>query len=71
MTKDENLTPILNVIFQISEDFSTMRFGEIIQNAVDHKYKSHNNNFLDKSSKQILNALADYYKYLKVKKDGN
>ena len=67
---DENLVPILSVIFDISEEFNTMRFGEIAQNAIDHEYHSHNNNLIDRSSKQILYALINYQNYLRRKKNG-
>ena len=68
---DESLIPILSIIHEISEEFDTLRFGEIVQNAVDMKFKSNNNNLTDKSSKQIMLALSDYYNYLKVKKNGS
>jgi len=64
---DENLIPILSIVFAIAEEFHTLRFGEIIQNAIDLEYQSHNNNLLDRSSKQIMYALSNYQNYLKVK----
>ena len=62
---DENLIPILSVVYDISEEFPSLRFGKILQTAIDMEYRSHNNNLLDRSSKQILYSLSNYQIYLR------
>lgn len=70
---DTNFGKILIELSQIHKDMPDLRFGEVIQSAIDSNKKIDNINFFDVSSKSILSALKKYYNknYDMRKNNGN
>lgn len=58
---------ILEVLIEIHEEFPDLKFGQVIQIAIDRKKGKENVNFSDISSKEILSHLNDYKNHLKTK----
>jgi hypothetical protein len=68
---DSKFIEILEKLEKIHKDFPSMRFGEVIQVALDQGLNLHNVNLYDRSSKQILSKLEEYYELLKFKREKN
>ncbi len=58
---DLNFDKIIKKLQEIHKEFPSLRFGEIVQKAVDKKKMSANVDFHDLNSKQILSALDEYH----------
>lgn len=59
---------ILAKVKEISTRFKTLRFGEIIQGAVDTRLLGRNTNLFNLSDKQVLEALNSYTETLSRRK---
>jgi hypothetical protein len=69
---DLNYDKIIEGLNKIHMDFQDLRFGEVLQNAIDRKKNCNNANMNDMSSKEILSAVNDFYEYTKkVRNSGN
>jgi len=60
MAEDLNFEPILQVLLEIHEEFPDLRFGQVLQHAIDRGKSQNNANFFDQSSKVILKSLFDF-----------
>lgn len=60
MGEDLNFGKILKKLKIIHEQFPDLRFGEVIQKAVDNIKRGANIDLHDISSKKILKALGDF-----------
>lgn len=58
---DSKFIEITDLLNKIHEDFPDMRFGMILQSAVDIFKKTKNADFHDMTSKQLLKALDDFH----------
>lgn len=67
---DVNFMPICDKLEQIHAKYPTLRFTEIIQNAIDRNKKISNVNLVDVSSKLLLTALNEYESFLDVNRTG-
>ena len=56
---DLNFTKILKKLKEIHTQFPDIRFGQVLQQALDKEKRSHNVDFHDLSSKRILKALSE------------
>ena len=68
MTKDNLFEDILKELKDIHKLFPDMRFGLVIQNAIDQEKKLSNVDLTDRSSKQLLDALKKYNTKHKIKR---
>ena len=71
---DTNFEAILKVLKDIHKDFPDLRFGEVVQNAVDESRRLYNLNLTGKSSKEILRSLNEFslkHKKKRGKKHGS
>jgi hypothetical protein len=57
---DTQYTAILEALKQIHDRYPDLRFGEVIQSAVDRLRQGLNVNLHDVSSKELLSSLGDY-----------
>lgn len=57
---DLNFKNILNELKDINKLMPDIRFGSVLQNAIDHKKRNFNWNLNDISSKEILASLVEY-----------
>jgi len=57
---DSNFEAILEELKELHQEFPDIRFGQIIQSAVDISKKGNNSNLNDITSKQLLNSLKDF-----------
>ena len=62
---DLNFTQILSKLNEIHEEFPSLRFGEIVQKALDEHTKIKNIDLHDRNSKSILKALEKYHNKIK------
>ena len=62
---DLKFTEILAKLNEIHEDFPSLRFGEIIQKALDEHTKIKNIDLHDRNSKSILKALDKFHNKIK------
>jgi len=66
MIGDANFITILDELKEIHNRYPTMRFGQVLQVALDTKKFGHNINLNDYSSKDILRCLRKFYKLDKL-----
>ena len=66
---DANFEGILEVLRKIHGLYPTLRFGEVIQVAVDRFKLTENFNLTNITSKQMLNYLCKYHDELARKKE--
>lgn len=74
MTGDIGFSKILSELRKIHRDFPDLRFGQVIQNALDQSKRQDNVNLNETSSKTIYKCLVGYYEWTKkarVKSDGS
>jgi len=69
MAEDLNFEPILQVLLGIHEDFPDLRFGQVLQQAIDNSKQANNANFFDQSSKVILKSLYDFQEWTTKNRD--
>ena len=69
MSQDPLFEDILKELARIHEAFPDMRFGQVMQNAVDLGRKSHNIDINQRSSKQILFSLTEFNTHHKIKRE--
>ncbi len=67
---DTNFNKVISELKKLHKEYPTMRFGSLIQMAMDHKKKRENFNLNDVSSKEMLIALKDFKEKLEKGKDG-
>ena len=60
MGNDANFTKILDVLKDIHKEFPDLRFGLVVQAAMDSKKKKANLDFHDLSSKEVHSAMVEY-----------
>ena len=60
MAEDIEFPEILAVLEQIHEEFPDMRFGRVLQEAMDRDLRKPNTNLFDISSKKLLSSLNKY-----------
>ena len=60
MAKDTLFLEIIEKLKEIHLEFEDLRFGQVIQSALDHHKKRPNLDFHNYSSKVILKALDDF-----------
>jgi hypothetical protein len=60
---DELFKEILEELKKINCAFPDLRFGSVVQTAMDYDKKTFNDNLIDRSSKQILTALQNFHAY--------
>ncbi len=60
MSQDLKFNEIITELQRIHKDFPDMKFGDVIQEAVDINQKKHNNNLFDLSSKKIFTCLQNF-----------
>ena len=68
---DEIFNQILTELTDIHNEFPDMRFGMVLQNAMDLDKHIDNVNLTDRSSKQILKALQNFKADNKTKREKN
>jgi len=68
MAKDLNFMKILKALERIHKAHPDMRFGTVLQMAMDRKMYQHNANVANESSKKILSAIEAEETYIKVHK---
>lgn len=61
MGQDTNFEKILNELKKINKDYPDIRFGSVVQEAIDIFKKKPNANLYDYSSKVILEALENFH----------
>ncbi len=62
---DLKFDEILVELYRIHTDFPDLRFGQVIQVAIDKNKRMNNFNIGDVSSKLLLKALQDFNTYTK------
>ena len=67
--KDAKFIEILEELKRIHEDTPSLRFGEVIQSAIDRGKKKPNYNLHDLTSKQILKHLKEFQTLVDKKKE--
>lgn len=67
MTED-NFSSILSQLQALHALYPTLRFGNLLQSAMDHDTRLSNVNLNDRSDKQIKNALEEYARHLAYKR---
>ncbi len=67
---DLKFNEIIEKLQNIHEEFPDMRFGAVLQAAIDMKRVKKNTDLHDVSSKKILNNLTEYEDNLISKKGG-
>ena len=65
---DLNFNKIIKKMNELHQDNPNLKFGNIIQEAIDQKKKKANFNLCDMSSKEILTSLENYSVTIKNKK---
>ena len=60
MAKDLKFDPIIERLQAIHVSFPDLRFGQVLQVAMDKKFRKHNENISDRASKEILTALDEF-----------
>lgn len=66
--EDKLFKEIIKELNEIHKEFPDMRFGLVVQNAMDEDKNLSNVNLNDRSSKQILTAVKHYKDKNKVKR---
>jgi len=66
---DVNFAKILEKLKEINEEFPDMRFGQVLQVAMDESKIQHNVNLNDRSSKSILKALSEFQDKHRIRRD--
>ncbi len=61
MSEDLSFQKILDLLKEIHEEFPGMRFGQVLQVAMDENTLCNNTNFFDRSSKKIFLSLSKYH----------
>lgn len=69
--KDQNFEGIMHKLKDIHKEFPDLRFGLVLQVAMDEQKRTHNANFNDISSKQILAGLTVFDTKTKDKRNKN
>lgn len=63
---------IIKTIRKLHKDMPDLRFGEVIQNAIDSDVRLTNVNINDKSDKVLFHAIKKYYlKHTEARQNGN
>jgi len=65
---DNNFKKIMDELTEIHKEFPDLRFGLVLQLAIDEKKKQKNFDFTDISSKQILSGLEEFKEVHKIKR---
>jgi hypothetical protein len=68
MTEDIKFSEILDVLTAVHTEMPDLRFGEVVQNAVDIAHGERNKNMSGISSKKMLDSLYYYYEREKKKR---
>lgn len=66
---DVNFDRIIKALQDLHEEFPQMRFGQLLQNALDQEKGLQNVNLNDRSSKDILTCLEKHKENLKQRKN--
>lgn len=61
MTEDKHFKDIMDELKKIHLEFPDMRFGQVVQVALDEHSKKSNMSITDKSSKFMLTALNNFH----------
>ena len=69
MGKDLNFNKIIKVLRDIHKEFEDLRFGLVIQTAIDEHKRKHNTDIHNLNSKNVLNALNKFHERTKIKRD--
>lgn len=69
MVSDANFKKILKCLDKIHKAFPELRFGHVIQVAMDKRGLRTNVDFSGRSSKEILGAFEEYHDSLKTAKN--
>ncbi len=62
---DVNFIKVMDELKKLHKDYTTIRFGSLIQMAMDHKKRKLNSNLNDVSSKELLASLNEFRDNLK------
>ncbi len=65
---DLNFNEVIKELRILHKEYPTMRFGALVQIAIDTKKKRANFNLNDVSSKELLSSIKDYRQKLKNEK---
>ena len=65
---DNKFNDIIERLKEIHNDFPDMRFSQVLQNAVDKKFRRHNKDLNELSSKEIHTALGEFKEEHKIKR---
>lgn len=68
MSEDLCFEKVLEVLKNIHKEFPDLRFGLVIQSAMDRYAATPNMNLHDRNSKQILDALTDFQRETQVRR---
>jgi len=68
MTEDTNFNAVIEKLSEIHKEFPDLRFGLVIQSAMDKYAATSNMNLHDRNSKQILEALTEFQRETKVRR---
>ena len=67
MGEDLSFNKIMKRLKEIHTEFPNMRFGQVLQTALDTKTRLTNVDFHDRSSKEILTSLDSFHTRIKIK----
>ncbi len=62
---DINFIKVMDELKKLHKEYPTIRFGSLIQMAMDHKKRKLNSNLNDVSSKELLASLGEFRDNLK------
>ena len=57
---DQNFTKVMNELRKLHKEYPALRFGALVQMAMDLKKKRENYNLNDVSSKELLVSLGEF-----------
>ena len=66
MAEDLNFNKCLEIMRELHEEEPTLRFGEVIQTAIDKKRGGANIDLHNCTSKEIYNCLVKYLEEIKI-----
>jgi len=65
---DTNFEKVLGKLREIHRKYPDLRFGEVVQKALDESTRIKNTDFHDRNSKQLLKALEEFDKNTKQRR---